>query len=175
MLDKHFTEMAKDGPSRNTRSRQGRRTGRLTNQSNLSVSDIDVPCMIRLADGSSSIIATGRCDDGSDDTIVSSKIAEQAAMDGIGKISRITPVKIQVDLSAGGEAQELSFYTTWTCPRIFLHLAAGQLALFNVRFLVADGVLSSGDLIVGLPVLQHLKVDNRTLLEKDRASLDGTV
>lgn len=55
-----------------------------------------------------------------------------------------------------------------------LHLSAGQLELLNVKFLVADGYLSTGDFIIGHPLLQHLRVDTRTLLEENRAALDGT-
>lgn len=55
-----------------------------------------------------------------------------------------------------------------------LHLVAGQLDLLNVTFLDPDGDLSTGDLIIGLPVLRHLRVDTRTLLERIRATLDGT-
>ena len=62
---------------------------------------------------------------------------------------------------------------TWTCPRLILHLAAGKLALFNVKFLVADGGPATGDLIIGLPVLRHLKVDTRTLLERNPKFPDG--
>lgn len=46
--------------------------------------------------------------------------------------------------------------------------------LLNVRFLFADCDLFEGDLIIWLPVLSHLLVDTRTLLERNRASLDGT-
>lgn len=39
--------------------------------------------------------------------------------------------------------------------RIVLHLAAGQLALLNVTFLVAADKLAAGYLIIDLPLLQH--------------------
>ena len=96
-------------------------------------------------------MATGRCDDSAVDTIVSPKIAEQAAIEGIGKTSRIRPVVLQVALSDGGKPQTFTISRTWTCPRVILHLAAGKLALLNVKFLVGGGDLATGDLIIGLP------------------------
>lgn len=54
-----------------------------------------------------------------------------------------------------------------------MQLSSGQLALANVTFLVADDELACEDLIIGLPVLRHLQVDTRTLLENNRAVLDG--
>lgn len=52
-------------------------------------------------------------------------------------------------------------------------MSAGPLALVNVTFLVADADLSAEDLLIGLPVLQHLGVDSKTLLEERRDLLDG--
>ena len=86
----------------------------------------------------------------------------------------ITPVRLQVALKAGDEAQSLCFSRTWTTPRTVLHLASGRLALRNVTYLVADDECACGDFLIRLPVLRHLKVDTRTLLETNRASLDGT-
>lgn len=51
--------------------------------------DWDASCPVRLADESESLFETARCEDGSDDTIVSPKVAGQAFIDGIGKIRRI--------------------------------------------------------------------------------------
>lgn len=55
-----------------------------------------------------------------------------------------------------------------------MELCSGRLALRNISFLVSDAVLSSEDMIIGLPVLQHLGIDSRTLLERNRATLHGT-
>lgn len=55
-----------------------------------------------------------------------------------------------------------------------LELSAGRLALTNVSFLVADNDLSCEYLLFGFPVLHHLGIDSRTLLERNRVTLDGT-
>lgn len=130
-------------------------------------------CPITVSDGQTPLKATGRCDDGSDDSIVSPSLAECAANRGIGKINAITPVRLQVALKSETEAQTFSFSRSWTAPRTVLHLASGQLALANVTFLVADGDLACEDLLINLPVLRHLQVDTRTLLENNRSVLDG--
>ena len=48
------------------------------------------------------------------------------------------------------------------------------MALKNISFLVADDSTTCEDMLIGLPVLQHLRVDTRTLLEDKISSLDGT-
>lgn len=55
-----------------------------------------------------------------------------------------------------------------------MHLASGHMKLLNVTFLVADANLEEEDLLLGRPLLSHLKIDSRTLLENNRHSLDGT-
>ena len=40
--------------------------------------------------------------------------------------------------------------------------------------MVADDDLACEDLLIGLPLLQHLGIDSRTMLENNRATLDGT-
>lgn len=55
-----------------------------------------------------------------------------------------------------------------------MHLAADKRALLKMTVYVADDDLSLGDLIIGRPVLKHLCVDTRTLLEQNRSALDGT-
>lgn len=54
-----------------------------------------------------------------------------------------------------------------------MHLASGQLALANVALFVADADLACEPLSIGLPVLQQLEVNTRTMLEKNQAVLDG--
>lgn len=175
LLDKYRAEKKSDGPARNTRSQTSRHVGRLVNkQPTMKINDMDTSCPVRLADGSVSVMETGRCDDGSDATIVSPKIAEMAVVKGVGMIYGIKPVKLQVALKDGDQAQEFTCVRPWKRPRVVLQLAAGKLALLNVTFLVTDGDLSSDDLLIGLPLLRHLCVDTRTLLERNSASLDGT-
>jgi transposase InsO family protein len=179
---------AKDGPAKSTRSQQNEKDGSSSagNKTSTGTSGrlhgnsagkVRLPaspsCQVTVADGKATFNGTGRCDDGSDDSIVSRKLAEAAVLRGVGKFTPITAVRLSVALKSGDEAEQFSFSRTWTVPRLVLHLAAGQLALLNVTFLVADDELSCEDLLIGLPVLQHLRVDTRTLLENQRAALDG--
>lgn len=173
---------AQDGPARSTRGQKTRvrfaedaasrgTTGRLSNTADVDTSS----CIVTVSDGLASLDTAGRCDDGSDESLVSPSLAERAAMKGIGKLSSIAPVRLQVALKKEEqEAQTFSFSRTWTAPRTILHLASGQLALVNIKFLVADDDLACEDLLIGRPVLHHLQIDTKTLLELSRKSLDGT-
>ena len=188
-----FAEIAtakqRDGPSRSTRSQTSTdkpvslsagtsnlkgTTGRITQDVPPKLAQVDTPsCPISVSDGTNSLDAQGRCDDGSDDSIVSANLAERAAIMGIGKTSAIKPVRLCVALKSEEEAQTFSFSRSWTSLRTVLHLASGQLALANVTFLAADDNLVCEDLLIGLPVSQHLQVDTGTLLENNRSVLDG--
>lgn len=178
---------AKTGPSKSTRSQvfgggsdassqsSGRRKiGRLPYQKSLNhtVSFSSPACPITLLEGLSSVNGTGRCDDGSDDSLVSPRLVEQAALKGIGKLTAIEPIGIRVALKQGEDVQGFSFSRTRQVPLTVLHLASGQLSLANITFFVAGDELVCEDLIIGLPVLQHLRVDTRTLLENNRPVLD---
>lgn len=55
-----------------------------------------------------------------------------------------------------------------------LHLASGKLAVLNISFLVSDDDLTTSGILIGRPILQHLRVDTKTLLESNRTTLDGT-
>lgn len=59
-------------------------------------------------------------------------------------------------------------------PRFIPRLITGSSALNNVRFLVAGADLSAADALIGLPVLRHLGVETKTILERDRERLDGS-
>lgn len=115
----------------------------------------------------------GRTDDGSDQSTISSKLAESAVCRGIGKMTPIDTISLQAALKDRKDVEKYSFSRSITVPRTVLHLAAGPLALVNVSFLVADGELAVQDLLFGLPVLQHLGVDSKTLVEQRHGSLDG--
>ena len=115
-----------------------------------------------------------RCDDGSDDSLVTPKIAGAAVLRGIGKFKTIKPVHLLVALRKGEDSKPFTFSHSWTVPRTALHLSSGLLALVNVTYLVADDTLNCEDLLIGRPVLLHLQVDSRTLLENNRSLLDGT-
>lgn len=61
-------------------------------------------------------------------------------------------------------------------PSTVLHLSSGRLALKNIRYLVPDddNAMVCEDVLIGLPVLKHLRVDTKTLLEDNIKNLDGT-
>lgn len=117
---------------------------------------------------------TGGCDEGSDESLISPRVAEAAVIAGIGKIGRINTVERTVTLKAGEEKYKFSFSRAWKCPRTVLHISDGQLHLLNIECLAPDEALTCEDMIIGLPVLHHLKVDSKTLLEQNRGALDGT-
>ena len=60
-------------------------------------------------------------------------------------------------------------------PATVLNLNSGRLALKNIRYLVPNDAMPTEDLLIGRPVLRHLRVDqNKTHLEDRIKSLDGT-
>ena len=131
-------------------------------------------CDVTIQDGLAIMQVSGQCDDGSDDSLASPIIADNAVTAGIGTMTKIEPVTLQVALKKDSAAQSFQFSRKWSVPRLTLHLASGKLAVLNISFLVADDDLASQGILIGRPVLQHLKVDTRTLLEENRAALDGT-
>lgn len=128
---------------------------------------------ITILDGRKHIQAVGCCDDGSDTSLVSPQLGEEAAQKGIGKLSSISTTTLSVALKSDKTPQTFTFSKAWTTPRTILHLTSGQMALIDVRFLVADYDLTCEDLLIGYPVFKHLQVDTRTLLEQKRAALEG--
>lgn len=59
-------------------------------------------------------------------------------------------------------------------PSTVLYLSVCKLALKNIKFLVADDRVESEDHLIDLPVLRHLRVDTKTLLEEKIDALNGT-
>lgn len=55
-----------------------------------------------------------------------------------------------------------------------MHLSSGLLALLKVKIWVAGANLAQENLLLGSPVLRHLDIDSRTVLERNRAQLDET-
>lgn len=55
-----------------------------------------------------------------------------------------------------------------------MELSFGRLGLINISFSVSEDALANKDMLTGLPELQHLCIDLRTLFERSRAALDGT-
>lgn len=111
--------------------------------------------------------ASGRADDDSDESIVSAKVAEWPMWDGIGKMSKIARVPLQMALKRRDKAQKATFLWTWMPPHTVLRLAAADpLAVVNALFLFADANLAVEDLLNELPVLKYLSVDTKTLLKE---------
>lgn len=181
MRAKIAADKIRDGPSRSTRSQAGKGNNKASGTSARLTSDKvsnptsthGDPCDVTVQDGNASIQSIGRCDDGSDDSIASPKLAKQAVAEGIGRMRKIAPVNLQVALRKTEHAETFSFSRIWTVPRTVLHLSSGQLALLNLSYLVADDDLASESLLIGRPILAHLQVDTRTLLEQNRAVLNG--
>lgn len=128
-----------------------------------------------LCDGPATVEIIGRCDDGADDSLVSPKLAQHGACQGIGKLTAIQPVKFQVAITHvsedEGESKWFTFSRTWTMPRTVLHLSAGKLELRHISFLVAYEDLRCEELLIGLLVFQLLRVDTRTVLEQQLLQL----
>lgn len=177
--------MAKTGLSKSTRGQklaaaqkaadfsradQNEVTGRLKSFSRIPESS---SVIVILSDGNESVTANGRTDDGSDESIVSTKLVEPAVRSGIGKMKKIDTLSLQVAPKDGGDAKEFTFSSTRNSPRTTLELAAGPLALINITFLVADVNLAVEDFLIGLSILQHLGVDTKTLLKIRRDLLNG--
>ena len=168
------SEKANTGPSRCTRSQA--KQSQSTQGEQLSTQIIFKPtkghvavmvpspgCYMTVVDGTSKLQCHGRCDDGSDETLVSPRIAEKAVIQSIGRLHQISPITVQVALK-DEKAQTFTFSRTWKVPRLVLQLAAGQRALLNVNFLVADADLIGEDMLIGRPVQEHLGVHSKTVL-----------
>lgn len=113
--------------------------------------------------------ATERFDDGSDDSIASSQVARQAVLKGIGRLEAIHPIEIEVALTSTDRAETFQFSRVWKVPHLVMELPSRRLARTKTSF--SDAAIASEDVIIGLPVLQHLGIDSRTLLERNHARL----
>lgn len=80
---------------------------------------------------------------------------------------------MSVPLKFGDEAHTFSFSPACTAPRTVFQLSSGLMDLLNIRFLVAEEDLTSEDLLMGLPVLRHFRIDSKTLLDNIHISIDG--
>lgn len=88
-------------------------------------------------------------------------------------MSTIQLVTLRVALKNGSGSQSFTFFLARSMPRIFLHLSSGRLALLHIRYLVTGEDLASEDLLNGLLVLRHLKIDTKTLSEAKQEAFDG--
>lgn len=87
--------------------------------------------MVTATDSTESMTEKCRTDDASDEEIVSSKFAERAVINGIGKIAKIDKVILQVALKKKntGSAQSFKLSRSWTPPRTVLRLSVGPIDL----------------------------------------------
>lgn len=97
--------------------------------------------------------ANERTDNGSNQLNVSQKFAEQAVLNGIGKMKTIEKIRLQVALKEEENGQTLTFSRAWTLQRTILTLIAGTLALKNFTLLVGDASMAGKELVIGLSVL----------------------
>lgn len=127
-----------------------------------------------LSDDRASMVVIGLCDDGSDDSIASPRIAEAAGLKDIGGVKSIVSVTVLYALKRGDAAQNFTFSRSWCIPHSTLYLSSGCLALQNISFLVANDGLACEDVLIGYPVLQHLRIESKTLTESNHSALDAT-
>ena len=85
-------------------------------------------CDIIVSEGDATLSTIGRCDDGANDSIVAPQLAETVIIKGIGKITGIKPVWLQVALKNGDKPQTFSFSRTWSVSHTVLQLSSGKLA-----------------------------------------------
>lgn len=111
-----------------------------------------------------------RCNADADESIVFHGTAESAVLRDVEKLRKIKPVVVQVALKEHKEAQIFTFSHKWTVSRLLHYLSVGLLVLFNVYFIVADNELAENDLVIGQPILKHLGICSKTMLEHIRAS-----
>lgn len=102
LLKEQADSLAKNGPSRSTQAQKrdetfGANDGKKTT-GRLQSSKIDMSssasCPITVSDRMKSLNGTGCCDDGSDDSIASPKLAQTAVLKGNSSFEAIAPVKI---------------------------------------------------------------------------------
>lgn len=128
MFDTIAASKARTGPSKWTRSqvkleneKHPSSTSKITGTTGRLVksTDPDSPAMnITISNGVSLMSTFGPCDDGSDNSLVSPRIAEAAVLQRIGKFCNISPFHLSVAIKIGSEdAQTFSFCRSWTAPK----------------------------------------------------------
>lgn len=181
-MKRRADERATTGPSQSTRSQnQGKhvrkvkkenkfagRVYEMNTSTNCSLINVTFSAGMRVSP------RKRRAEDGSNDLIVSSQIAELAVLNGIGRVSKIQPVWLQVAIIIGADDEAFTFSRTWTLPRTVLKLSAGPLVLLCLKYHVADSDLAAEELFISLLVLQFLGIDTKTILEERRDLLDDS-
>lgn len=115
----------------------------------------------------------GRCNDGSDDSLVSERHAESAVLKGIGSLTAINPVAIHLALCQSEDSQSFQFSRSWLAPRLVLHLASGQMTHCSLSLLIADNAVTCEDILISLAVLRHLRIDSKMMLENNCYTFNG--
>lgn len=116
---------------------------------------------------------TDRYDDGRDESIVSPKLVKNAVLRKVVPMTAIKAVRLRVVIKASEDAQSLTLCRSRTFSRTVVNPESRQLALINVVFLVTDDELVRELLIIRLSVSHYLHVEKFTLLENNRAVIDG--
>lgn len=130
--------------------------------------------LVTVTDGAESMTANGPNKDGREESTVSPKLAERAVFNGIGKMTKIDRVTLQVGLKNITTAQSSTFSCTSTPLGTAPQPLTGPLALVSVALLSADDEFTAEDLSSGPSVLKHLGFDTRTRLEQKLDLLVGT-
>lgn len=101
LLKEHAEEKARTGPSKLTRAQQAASSASSSDKVNTEASKVvdrlqpqlfsktSPSFSVTVADGNECMTATGRADDGTDESIVLSKLAERTTLDGSGKMTKI--------------------------------------------------------------------------------------
>lgn len=70
------------------------------------------------------------------------------------------------------EAQRFTFLSEWAVFRLVLHLSVRPFGLLNVIFLVFNVKLAENDLLINQPVLKHLVINSKIMLQSKRVQLN---
>ena len=108
---------AADGPAISTRSKTSKKDDTPTT-GRVAYSDATQDCNVTLKDDDALIHCNGRCDDGSDESIVSSILAEKAVLKGIGRLRKVKPIQVRVAIKTGDKAQLFTATRRWEVPRL---------------------------------------------------------
>lgn len=108
---------ARDGPESNKRGENFTRDAKFLKWEStagcLHLSEITWSCSLLVSDWTTYMVCTGRWDDGSDEIISSSQMVEATVIKGVGRMSAISPVYIQVALHNTEKSQTFWFSRAW--------------------------------------------------------------
>lgn len=119
--------------------------------------------------------ATGRFDDGSDDSLASLSLAERARKQNIGTL--VTTPKVTLTMPITSASHPPTTFTCsrkWIVPRTIVEVSSGNLCLLNINYMVVDGELSTEDVLIGRRILELLKIDTNTLILSNYDRINNT-